>query len=82
MRKIVLALLAAGGIDLFTPQASAAPVAGAAIGHAVAPTVAEQVCLSITGEFLYPGPCRPYVVRPYHPYRWWGWHPRHHHHYH
>ena len=62
MRKIVVALLAAGGIGLFMlPPASAAPANGAAIGNAVAPSPVEQVRLycrsNITGEFLYWGPC-------------------------
>ena len=84
MRKIILALLAAGGIGLFTlPYASAAPANGAAINNAVQPSPVEQVRLycrsNITGEFLYWGPCVQDRLRFAPVYRgWWG--PRHHHH--
>ena len=85
MRKIILALLAAGGIAFFTPpHASAMPAGGAAINNAVETSPVEQVRLycrsNITGEFLYWGPCVQdrWQFRPY--YRgWYGW-GRHHHH--
>ncbi len=84
MRKIILTLLAAGGIGLFTPlPASAVPAGGAALNNAVAPSPVEQARLycrsNITGEFLHWGPCVQdrWMFRPY--YRgWWG----HHHHHH
>ncbi len=82
MRKIILALLAAGGIGLFMlPHASAAPANGAAINNAVAPSPVEQVRLycrsNITGEFLHWGPCAHdrWRFAPYYRYRW-----HHHHH--
>ncbi len=75
MRKLILALLAAGGIGLLGTPALAAP--GAAIDHKLVGTPVEQVRLycrsNITGEFLYWGPC----VQDRWRYRYY----RHHHHY-
>ena len=73
MRKILIALAAAGGIGIFgTSNASAAPVNGAAILGAVEATSPVQdarvFCYNrFTGRFLHRGSCgfvRHRVYRP------------------
>ena len=70
MRKLVLALLAAGGIaSLNAPAAMAMPTSGNPFaGNLDKPTQVRLFCYnSYTGRFLHWGPCGPryvYLRRP------------------
>jgi hypothetical protein len=79
MRKILIAILAAGGIVSFLPMAaSAAPASGAIIAKALKTTAPVQdvrlYCYNrYTGQFLHWGPCGGYHWHRYHRWHRYYW---------
>jgi hypothetical protein len=77
MRKIFLALLAAGGIAAFSPSgASAMPISGPMVSGTPDVEQARLYCMNrYTGRFLYWGRCggyhRRYYRRHYYHRRYW-----------